>query len=218
MRFRRSTAAACVLAAGLAAGGCTSASPGAAASPATAPAGPATPAASAGPGTQASSAAPTAAATPTAAPSPGTQAAGNGGNCQPQNLGFAIAKPAPGTPGQKARAVDMTNTGPSACMMDGFPGVDLVGLARGQQDYTWSLVRQKASYSPVTLQPGGTAHFNLVYLPVGPGARGAIAVFKLVITPPDDFTQAEVTWNQPVLLQDGATHPGTYISPVAPGP
>jgi len=42
-------------------------------------------------------------------------------------------------------------------------------------------------------------------------------VDKLVITPPNDSTHAELTWHQPVLLQDGATHPGTYISPVLPG-
>jgi Protein of unknown function (DUF4232) len=211
MRFRTSTAAACVLAAGLAAAGCTSASPGPSAGPATAPA------AGAGPGTPAGSAAPApAAATSAAASAPGTQA--NGGTCQAQNLSFALAKPTTGTPGQKTRAVDLTNTGPSACTLDGFPGVDLVGIANGQQDYTWSLVRQTASYSLVTLQPSGTAHFNLVYLPVAPGSSGPITVAKMVITPPNDFTQAEVTWNQPVLLQDGATHPGTYISPVMPGP
>jgi hypothetical protein len=38
-----------------------------------------------------------------------------------------------------------------------------------------------------------------------------------VITPPNDFTHAEVTWKQSVLLQDAATHPGTFITPVAPG-
>jgi hypothetical protein len=38
------------------------------------------------------------------------------------------------------------------------------------------------------------------------------------VTPPNDFTHASVSWNQSVLLQDGATHPGTYIKPVVPGP
>jgi hypothetical protein len=44
-----------------------------------------------------------------------------------------------------------------------------------------------------------------------------MTVNKLVITPPNDYTQAEVTWNQSVLLQDGATRPGTYITPVTAG-
>jgi len=38
-----------------------------------------------------------------------------------------------------------------------------------------------------------------------------------VITPPNDYTQAELTWNQAVVLQDAATHPGTYIMPVVSG-
>jgi hypothetical protein len=111
----------------------------------------------------------------------------------------------------------MTNSGSSACTMDGFPGVDLVGVANGQQNYSWPLVRQVVSYSEVTLQPGGTAHFDLMYLPVAAGSSGNITVTKMVITPPNAYTQAQVTWNQPVLLQDAATHPGTFISPVTSG-
>jgi hypothetical protein len=219
MRSRTSTAAACVLAAGLAAGGCGSASPGPPASPAasSAAASPTAPALNGSPATPINDA-PT--ATSTAAPAPSTQAAGSGGTCQAQNLNFALAGKAttPGYPGQKRQAVDLTNTGPATCTMAGFPGVDLIGAARGQQNYTWSLVRQVVSYSRVTLPPGGAAHFTVIYLPKPAGGSGAITVAKMVITPPGDFTQAELTWNQPVLLQDGATHPGTYISPVMPGP
>ena len=65
----------------------------------------------------------------------------------------------------------------------------------------------------MTLQPGETGHFSLIYLP-GDSASGDMSVNKLIITPPNDYTQAEVTWNQSVLLQDGATRPGTYITPV----
>jgi hypothetical protein len=216
MRFRTSTAAACALAAGLAAGGCTSTSPGSSASPAPSP----VITDSTAPAVNGSPAAPVSDAPSTAAPSPGGQAAGSGGTCQAQDLRFTLpAKTTtPGFPGQKRQAVDLTNTGQGACTLTGFPGVDLVGLARGQQNYTWSLVRQSASYSQVTLQPGGTAHFTVIYVPEAPGDSGAIEVDKMVITPPNDFTQAEVTWNRSVVLQDGATHPGTYISPVVPGP
>ena len=56
----------------------------------------------------------------------------------------------------------------------------------------------------------------LIYLPAA-GDSTDIAVDKLVITPPNDLTHAELTWHQSVLLQDGATRPGTYISPVMPG-
>lgn len=100
--------------------------------------------------------------------------------------------------------------------MVGFPGVDLVGAARGQQNYTWSLVRSSVKYSKVTLRTGGVAHFGLVYLP-GTSGNVNIAVRKIIITPPNAYTHTQVTWNQSVLLQDEATRPGTYITPVAVG-
>ncbi len=152
-------------------------------------------------------------------PALNAQRAENGDTCQAENLSFALGAKTKTAhyPGQTMQAVDLTNKGSSTCTMDGFPGVDLGGVARGQTDYSWPLDRQSASYSEVTLQPGRTAHFDLLYLPSAAGASGNITVVKMVVTPPNDYTQAEVTWNQSVLLQDGATHPGTYISPIVSG-
>jgi hypothetical protein len=134
------------------------------------------------------------------------------------DLGFAFGATT-GTAGQQTtQVVDLTNEGSSACTMQGFPGVDLVGVADGQQDYTWSLVRSSATYSQVTVQPGASAHFDLVYLPASAADSGGITVTKIVITAPNTFTQASVSWNQDVVLQDEATHPGTFITPVASGP
>ncbi|HEY3867759.1 MAG TPA: DUF4232 domain-containing protein [Actinocrinis sp.] len=192
MRVRTSTVAACcAVAAALAAGGCAS--------------------------TNAGNAADGSSATPSAdASSPSAQAsAAASGDCQAANLTFALGASSTGS-SQTTQAVDLTNSGSSACTMDGFPGVDLVGVADGQTTYTWSLVRQSASYSPVTLQPGGTAHFDLYYLPDTSGS-GQFAVTKFVITPPNTYTQAQVTWSRNVELQDGATHPGTYIGPIVSG-
>ena len=95
----------------------------------------------------------------------------------------------------------------------GFPRRGPERRANGQQNFTWSLARQSAAYAAVTLRPGATGHFSLIYLP-GNSASSDMTVDKLIITPPNDYTQAEVTWNQSVVLQDGATHPGTYITPV----
>ena len=152
---------------------------------------------------------------PAAPPSSQPAPAAGSATCQATNLGYALGA-VTGTSAQRTQVVELTNKGSSACTLDGFPGVDLTGIANGQQDYTWSLVRQSASYSTVTLQPGATAHFSLVYLP-GTSASTDITVTKLVMTPPNDYTQAELTWNQSVVLQDGATHPGTYITPVLGG-
>jgi len=136
--------------------------------------------------------------------------------CQTAHLRYAFGARS-GSSSQRTQQVVLTNKGPSACTLSGFPGVDLVGTVNGQQNYRWPLERQVVRYSKVTLKPGGRAHFDLIYLPAAAGDGTDIAVDKLVITPPDDFAHAELTWHQPVLLQDAATHPGTYISPVLPG-
>jgi hypothetical protein len=204
MRFRNATvAAACVLAAGLAIGGYE----------ASRSSGPASgPAANASPSVPAGSASP-------AAASSGTHTGAAHGTCQPGNLTFALGAKtkASGSQSQTTQAVDLTNKGSSACTMDGFPGVDLVGVARGQQHYSWSLARRSGAHSKVRLRPGGTAHFDVTYLPISPGNINSITVTKMVITPPNGGTRAELTWSPFMLLQDKATHAGTYISPIVPG-
>jgi len=201
MRFHPATAAAITLtAAGFVVAGCSTSSSSSPAASAPTPA--------------ASSAAPAASHSASPASSQPAQAAGST-TCQTANLSYALGT-ATGTSAQRTQAVTLTNKGSSACTLDGFPGVNLTGIANGQQNYTWSLVRQSVSYSVVTLQPGGTAHFGLIYLP-GSSASTDITVNRLVMTPPNDYTQAELTWNQSVVLQDAATHPGTYITPVVAG-
>lgn len=152
-------------------------------------------------------------------------AASSGSKCQPANLGFTLGANTRGT--TTTQVVDLTNHGSSACTMEGFPGVDLVGVANGQENYTWPLVRASLTnareshqgISKVTLQPGGTAHFDLRYLSGAPGDHNnLITVVKMVITPPNDYTQGQMTWDQQVVLQDSATHPGTFILPVVSGP
>ena len=209
MKLYPSTAAAASLvAAGFIVAGCSTSSSTPASSPATTP--PASPAATAGSATQAAA---QSASSPASSSQQG-QAAGSA-TCQPADLSFALGA-ATGTSAQMTQEVVLTNKGSSACTLQGFPGVDLDGIANGQQNYTWPLVRQSASYSVVTLQPGGAGHFSVIYLP-GDSANTDITVTKLIITPPNDYTQAELTWNQSVVLQDAATHPGTYISPVVAG-
>ncbi len=172
--------------------------------------------------TSSSSTAAASATTPAASPavtvtSTGTSAgqAAASATCAAAGLSYALGA-VTGTSAQRTQVVDLTNKGPAACTLDGYPGVDLAGVANGKPHYSWSLVRAPASYSRVTLPPGGTAHFSLTYLP-GTSASTNISVTKLVMTPPNDYTQAELTWNQSVVLQDAATRPGTYISPVTAG-
>ena len=154
-----------------------------------------------------------------AAASSGTHTGAAHGTCQPGNLTFALGAKtgASGSQSQTVQVVDLTNQGSSACTVDGFPGVDLVGVARGQQNYSWVLTRRSGGYSTVRLRPGGTAHFDVTYLPISPGNINSITVTKMMITPPNGGAQAELTWSPFMLLQDKATHAGTYISPIVPG-
>jgi|SRR5215469_16961724 len=223
MRFGTVTSVAlCVIGAGLGVVGCSASGSGSFSSgaAATSPASPGS-AAQASPGSaaQASPGSAAQAGTGTSAPASSQQAqAGTGaGKCQPANLSFTLGAKVGGTT-QPTQVVELTNNGSSACTMEGFPGVDLVGAANSQQNYEWPMARSSSGYASVTLPPGRTAHFDLRYLPgASGGGSGSISVSKMVITPPNDYTQAEVTWSQDVLLQDGATHPGTYVTPVVSG-
>jgi len=213
-------AAACIVGAGLLAAGCSSNSSSSSASatalPTTASPAQSATVAPAPPATVAP--APPATSDPahpaTSAPaSPVSRTA----TCTVSALSFALGAKTGAAGQQMTQVVDLTNRGSAACAMKGFPGVDLVGVAKGQLNYSWSLARSSARYVQVTLQPGGIAHFNLIYLPYASGDGIEFTVVKLVLTPPNTFTQAQVTWSQAVLLQDGATHPGTFIGPVVAG-
>jgi hypothetical protein len=148
----------------------------------------------------------------------GTAASGSGGRCQPTDLRVTLGTNTPGS-GNSYLKVDLTNVSSSSCTMDGYPGVNLVGTAHGQNGYQWPLERSTAAQpSLVTLAPGAVAHFTMSYLAWGSGTAGEeIKVDEIIITPPDDTTQTNVTWNQGVLLQDAASHPGTWIEPIQAG-
>jgi Domain of unknown function (DUF4232) len=192
------------LTAGLALTACGSSGSSASSSSSQTPSAPASPAATAAAGTPGAS-------TPAAPGSPSGAAAGN---CQPTGLRVALGAHS-GT-SQVTQTVDLTNTSSSPCRLDGFAGVNLFGTAQGKSDYQWPLTRSAQSYSAVTVQPGATAHFNLVYLPAQAGDT-VIHVTKVIVTPPNDFSSVNVPWTQDILLQDAATHPGTWITPVQSG-
>jgi hypothetical protein len=145
-----------------------------------------------------------------------TQAAGGSTVCQASDLTFALGANTAGS-GDRTQVVDMTNKGSAACTMDGFAGVDLVGTANGQSNYRWPLVRTNDAYSKVTLRAGDSAHFSIKYLPFAAGDGTEIGVTSLAMTPPNTYSSARLTWSAGILLQDAATHPGTYITPITAG-
>lgn len=155
-------------------------------------------------------AATTAPATPAATtPAPVTGAAAR---CGPADLDAALGAPE-GPPEQLVVRVVWTNTGDGPCTMTGFGGADL----RDGPD-TISLPRAVRDAAPVRLAPGDRAHGTITFLPVAEGDPGAFRPTEVVVTPPDGTTSTALPWTAgPVLRQDGATRPGTYLGPVEPG-
>ncbi|MEV0783246.1 DUF4232 domain-containing protein [Streptomyces sp. NPDC050423] len=152
----------------------------------------------------------------------GSSSGGSGGNaaakCRTADLGFAVD---PGGEAQSAGSeghvtVTLTNKGTAPCTLNGYPGVDLMSFSGN----TWSMARQ-ASDKPkaYTVDPGGDTYFTVTYLSYSAEGNSKENEFKtatMSITPPGETESKDLTWphKAPVLLQDGATHPGTYVSPV----
>lgn len=141
--------------------------------------------------------------------SAGGSAAGSVAACQASQLGYSWADAGSGS-GQQHAVVALTNKSGHTCTMYGFPGVDLVNSGR-----QWSLRRTDATPQRVTLASGAAAHFTLTYLVAEQGDSTAFTPTTVVITAPNQRTSYDLPWHGGALvLQDGATHPGTYIGPV----
>ncbi|GEL24329.1 hypothetical protein PSU4_32830 [Pseudonocardia sulfidoxydans NBRC 16205] len=167
-----------------------------------------------------SSTTPTATPTPTAVPTTTaaaatTHAGGAVAKCVFADLEAALGATT-GEAGQRHTTVVWTNRSAKPCTMTGFGGVDLTGPNDPTFGATYSLPRSSKTPSTVTLAPGATAHTTITWLPPqdGPGWTPT----GMAVTPPDETRSATVGWpGGAVLRQDGATSPGTFIDPVAPG-
>ncbi|MEV4124992.1 DUF4232 domain-containing protein [Nocardia sp. NPDC049707] len=132
--------------------------------------------------------------------------------CAAGQFDLRIQKPAVDDPNRPDQFdVILANNGP-ACTVQGFPGVDLTGPDDPTYGPTYSLPRQSVAAQPLTVQPNQAVASILTYQP------GNWVPGTLVVTVPDTTTQLHVPWpaGVGVLRQDGATHPGTYIGPLAP--
>jgi hypothetical protein len=114
---------------------------------------------------------------------------------------------------QKDTTIVWRNTSDAPCTMTGFGGVDLRGPDDPQFGPSYSLPRAGEEPTAVVVKPGGTAHTVITWLP-----GDSWTPTDIVVTAPDETTSTTLKWDQgPVSRQDGATRPGTYIHPVAPG-
>lgn len=150
-----------------------------------------------------------------AGPAATSTAAPDGGRCVLTDLTGEVTPPA-GSSGQQEVRVVWTNISDASCTMTGFGGVDLVASPRSDDRY--SLPRQERATSAVRLAPGERAHSTITYLPAEQGAPGAYDATKIFATPPDETHSIVLDWpGGPVVRQDGATRPGSYLGPVEAG-
>ncbi|MFK0282215.1 DUF4232 domain-containing protein [Streptomyces sp. NPDC090499] len=140
----------------------------------------------------------------------GSSATGSVPACQASQLGYSWADPGSGTGQQKHAVVALTNKSGHSCTMYGFAGVDLVNS--GQK---WSLPRTNTTPKRVTLANGAATNFAITFLVPGQGDSSDFTPTTVVVTAPNQRTSFDLPWHGgAVVLQDGATHPGSFIGPV----
>ncbi|KUL34407.1 flagellar motor protein MotB [Streptomyces sp. NRRL F-4489] len=178
----------------------------------------------AGPGAKAESAAGTTDTTATTGKQSGSAHTTGGGRtgsgaqrCHTSGLkaSFATgedAAPDPNAGGATTTSIVLTNKGSRACVIGGFPGVDLKSENGGQ---VWSLTRSSAKHGSITLGPGDSTDFTINLALAKDDEEHFWMPAFVAVTPPNETTSLTLKWPWgPLVDQSGATHPATYVNPI----
>ena len=131
---------------------------------------------------------------------------------------IALSTSAPASPGDQSQIhfnVIFTNTSSQACMLQGYPAVDLIGPDDPMWGPDYQLPQQSGDPQPVVLAPGSAAISRLTFLPDPAGW----APTTIAVTLPNVLGRMETPWivgGVPLTRQDAASHPGSYIGPLRP--
>jgi hypothetical protein len=141
--------------------------------------------------------------------------------CTTADLAVSLGKPAEknDAPGQFDVPLTYRNTSDHTCGLYGVPGVDLTGP-------------DDATFGPVYHLPRIDNGVKYNEVPAGTTASGTITVLtpaeggaswtpsKLVTIPPGQTEALTADWpaDLPVLRQDAATHPGSYVNGILADP
>ncbi|HEY3469345.1 MAG TPA: DUF4232 domain-containing protein [Amycolatopsis sp.] len=153
-----------------------------------------------------------AAAAPAAAKTP---------RCTTADLSLSLGKPAEKSdaPGQFDVPLTYKNVSNHTCGLYGVPGVDLVGPDDPTFGPVYHLPRvdNGVKYNEVT--PGMTATATISVLTPAEGGKSWTPT-KLNTIPPGQTRALTADWpsDLPVLRQDAATHPGTYVNGILADP
>ncbi|MGW7572895.1 DUF4232 domain-containing protein [Streptomyces sp. NPDC054765] len=121
------------------------------------------------------------------------------------------AAPDPNASGDTTTSIVLTNKGSRACVIGGFPGVDLKSENGGEP---WSLARSSKKFSSITLQPGDSTDFT-INVAMTKEETGFYQPAYAEVTPPNETTSLTVQWPWGTLVdQRGATHPATFVNPI----
>ncbi|MFH8749718.1 DUF4232 domain-containing protein [Streptomyces rimosus] len=122
------------------------------------------------------------------------------------------ARPDPNASGETTTSIVLTNKSTRPCTIGGFPGIDLKPDANGP---AWSLARSTAEYGSITLAPGDSTDFTLNLATAKNNEEGSWKPQTIAVTPPNETTALTLKWPWgPLIHQDGATHPTTFVNPI----
>ncbi len=140
-----------------------------------------------------------------------------GQRCHTSDLKAAFATgedavPDPNAGGETTTSIVLTNKSSRTCTIGGFPGMDLRPDASGP---SWSLARSSAKHGSITLGPGDSTDFTLNLAMAKNNEEGSWKPQTVAVAPPNETTALTLKWLWgPLIHQDGATHPTTFVNPI----
>jgi hypothetical protein len=164
-----------------------------------------------------------------AAPAPAASGSGGGvaaassatPRCTTADLEVLLGKPAEknDAPGQYDIPLTYRNTSDHTCGLYGVPGVDLVGPDDATFGPVYHLPRVDNGVKYNEVPAGTTASATITVLKAAAG-EPAWKPAKLNTIPPGQTTALTAKWpaDLPVLRQDAATHPGSYVNGILADP
>ncbi|MGW7555873.1 DUF4232 domain-containing protein, partial [Streptomyces rimosus] len=79
----------------------------------------------------------------------------------------------------------------------------------------WSLARSSAKHGSITLGPGDSTDFTLNLAMAKNNEEGSWKPQTVAVAPPNETTALTLKWLWgPLIHQDGATHPTTFVNPI----
>jgi hypothetical protein len=141
--------------------------------------------------------------------------------CTTADLAVSLGKPAEktGAPGQFDVPLTYRNTSDHTCGLYGVPGVDLVGPDDATFGPVYHLPRVDNGVKYNEVPAGTTASATITILTPSEGGASWTPT-KLDTIPPGQTEALTADWpaDLPVLRQDAATHPGTYVNGILADP